>query len=57
VKVETQDGARTMELDPKTHHVFLVTADMGLAPQPTKQDPEPRRLVVANKFVMLELAP
>ena len=57
VKVETQDGARTMELDPKTHHVFVVTADMGPAPPPTKQDPDPRRPIVPNTFVMLELAP
>lgn len=31
--VQTQRGARTMELDPKTHRVYLVTAELG--PQPT----------------------
>lgn len=30
--VETERGARTMELDPKTHRVFLVTAKFGPPP-------------------------
>lgn len=55
--VKTQDGARTMALDPKTHHVFVVTADMKPAPPPTKEDPDPRRPIVPGTFVMLELAP
>ena len=55
--VKTQDGARTMALDPKTHHVFVVTADMKPAPPPTKQDPDPRRPIVPDTFVMYELAP
>src|SRR6202021_3775482 len=32
-KVKTERGARTMELDPKTHRVYPVTADLG--PQPS----------------------
>ena len=55
--VKTQDGARTMELDPKSHHVFVVTADMGPAPPPTKEDPDPDRPLVPGTFVILELAP
>lgn len=55
--VKTQDGARTMALDTKTHHVFVVTADMGPAPPPTKEEPEPRRPIVPGTFVVLELAP
>jgi YVTN family beta-propeller protein len=55
--VKTQLGARTMALDLKTHHVFVVTADMGPAPPPTKEDPEPRRPLVPGTFVILELAP
>jgi DNA-binding beta-propeller fold protein YncE len=31
--IPTKRGARTMELDPKTHRVYLVTAQLG--PQPT----------------------
>jgi hypothetical protein len=55
--VKTQDGARTMELDPKTHHVFVVTADMGKAPPPTKEEPDPDRPIIPGTFVILELAP
>jgi DNA-binding beta-propeller fold protein YncE len=35
--VKTQDGARTMALDPKTHHVFVVTADMKPTPPPRRR--------------------
>jgi DNA-binding beta-propeller fold protein YncE len=55
--VKTQDGARTMELDPKTHHIFVVTADMGPAPPPTKEEPDPDRPIIPGTFVILELAP
>jgi DNA-binding beta-propeller fold protein YncE len=55
--VKTQDGARTMALDTKTHHVFVVTADMKPAPPPTKEEPDPRRPIVPGTFVVLELAP
>jgi YVTN family beta-propeller protein len=55
--VKTKDGARTMGLDLKTHHVFVVTADLKPAPPPTKQNPEPHRRVVPGTFVILELAP
>jgi hypothetical protein len=57
VNSETQDAARTMDLDPETHQVFVVTADMGPAPPPTKQDLDPRRPIVPNTFAMLEFAP
>jgi hypothetical protein len=30
--VPTRRGARTMELDPQTHRVYLVTAQLGLQP-------------------------
>ena len=36
--VTTEPGARTMELDPKTHRVFLVSAKFG--PRPAKATPE-----------------
>jgi DNA-binding beta-propeller fold protein YncE len=57
VNIKTQDGARTMTLDPKTHHVFVVTADLKPAPPPTKEDPDPRRPIVPGTFVLIELAP
>jgi hypothetical protein len=43
-----------MELDPKTHHVFLVTAEFGPAPAPTKEQPRPRPTIVPGSFVVLE---
>jgi len=36
--VRTQRGARTMALDPKSHRVFLVTADLG-EPAPGQRRP------------------
>jgi DNA-binding beta-propeller fold protein YncE len=35
-KVQTEYGAKTMGLDPKTHKLFLTTADFGQAPAPGK---------------------
>ena len=51
--VPTQRGARTMTLDPKKHKIFLVTAEFGQAPQPTKEQPRPRRPVVPGSFTFL----
>jgi DNA-binding beta-propeller fold protein YncE len=52
--VKTARGARTMALDPETHHVFVVTADFGPAPAPTKDHPRPRPTVVPGSFRVLE---
>jgi YVTN family beta-propeller protein len=52
--VPTARGARTMELDPKTHHVFVVTAEYGPAPAPTAQQPRPRPTIVPGSFMVLE---
>jgi DNA-binding beta-propeller fold protein YncE len=51
--VPTQRGARTMALDPKTHEVFLVTADFNPPPAPTPENPRPRPTMVPNTFVVL----
>jgi YVTN family beta-propeller protein len=51
--VKTRKGARTMALDPKTHRVFLVTADFGPAPAPTADQPHPRPSVVPGSFALL----
>jgi len=51
--VPTQQGARTMALDPKTHQVFLVTAKFGPAPDPTADQPHPRPPVLPDTFVVL----
>lgn len=54
--VTTQFGARTMTLDPKTHHVFTVTADFRPAPPPSADNPRPRPQQIDGSFVILELA-
>lgn len=54
--VMTQFGARTMTLDPKTHHVFTITADFKAAAAPTPENPRPRPQQVPGSFVILELA-
>jgi len=55
--VNTQFGARTMTLDPKTHHVFTETADYKPAGAPTADNPRPRPQVIPNTFVLLEVGP
>jgi YVTN family beta-propeller protein len=55
--VNTQFGARTMALDPKTHHVFTETADYKPAGAPTPDNPRPRPQPIPNSFVILELGP
>ena len=52
--VKTEFGARTMALDPKTHHVFTVTADLKPAGAPTKENPHPRPQPVPGTFRILE---
>jgi DNA-binding beta-propeller fold protein YncE len=52
--VTTARGARTLELDPKTHHVFVVTAEFGPAPAPTTEEPRPRPAVIPGSFMVLE---
>jgi len=51
--VKTQEGARTMALDPKTHNVFLVTAKFGPPLPPTPDQPHPRHTIVPDSFVVL----
>lgn len=51
--VKTQRGARTMTVDPKTHRVFLVTAEFGPTPAPTAERPRPRPSIVPGSFTLL----
>ncbi len=51
--VATQRGARTLDLDQKTHRVFLVTAEFGPTPAPTADRPRPRPPMVAGTFTLL----
>jgi DNA-binding beta-propeller fold protein YncE len=54
--VPTQRGARTMTLDPKTHEVYLVTAQFGPPPAPTPTNPRPFPTLVPDSFVVLVFA-
>jgi DNA-binding beta-propeller fold protein YncE len=52
--VMTEFGARTMGFDPKTHNLFLTTADFGpKPPAPTKENPEAERLPIPGTFRVL----
>ena len=51
--VPTQAGARTMALDPRTHEIYLVTAEFAPAPPPTPDNPHPRGGMVPGSFVVL----
>jgi YVTN family beta-propeller protein len=53
----TEPGARTMEVDPKTHDVFLVTAKFGPMPPETSGQRRRRPPMVPNSFTLLVLAP
>ena len=57
--VPTQAGARTMALDPKTHHIYLMTATMQAAPpaDPAAGGALPRRGGVPGSYVVLDFAP
>jgi DNA-binding beta-propeller fold protein YncE len=50
--VATQIGARTMAIDPKTHNIYLPTAEFV----PTKE-PKTRPTIVDNSFVVLVVGP
>ncbi len=51
--VPTQQGARTMAVDSKTHNVFLVTAKFGPPPAATPENPHPRHSIIPDTFVVL----
>jgi DNA-binding beta-propeller fold protein YncE len=51
--IPTERGARTMALDPKTHRVYLITADFAAPPPATPSQPRPRRTMVPESFVVL----
>jgi DNA-binding beta-propeller fold protein YncE len=55
--VPTQQGARTMAIDLKSHHVFVVTASFCPAPAATADNPRPRPPVLPDTFVVIDLAP
>lgn len=55
--IQTEDGARTMAVDTKTHRLFLPSADFTAAAVPTAANPNPRRTMVPGSFRVLVLEP
>jgi hypothetical protein len=51
--IDTEFGAKTMNIDPKTHNLFLVTSDFGAPGPPTKKHPKPERAAVPGTFRLL----
>jgi YVTN family beta-propeller protein len=51
--VKTEFGARNMALDPKTHKLFIDTADFGPAPAATTEQPNPQPTPVSGTFRLL----
>jgi DNA-binding beta-propeller fold protein YncE len=53
--VPTVRGARTMALDPRTHRVYLSSAQYGPTPAPTADRPRPRPPMIPGSFTILVL--
>src|ERR1700751_4088706 len=51
--VKTEFGARNMALDPKTHPLFIDTADFAPAAEPTTEQPHPQPTPVSGTFRLL----
>lgn len=51
--IRTQQSARTMTLDPKTHNVYTVAAQFGPPPKPTKEHPHPWPSMIPGTFTLL----
>jgi DNA-binding beta-propeller fold protein YncE len=51
--VETSKSARTVDLDPKSHRLYLVAAQFGPPPSPTAEQPRPRPAMVPGTFEVL----
>jgi len=51
--VTTEFGAKTMGLDPKTHNIFVTTAQFGEAPAATADNPHPGRRPIPGTFHVL----
>lgn len=55
--IKTQNGARTIALDVKTHHLYLPTAEFGPPAAPAKGQRFVRPSIKPGSFVILDLAP
>lgn len=57
LNTKTEQGARTMALDPTSHKIYLATAIFGSAPQANASNPRPRRTIQPDSFRVLIFAP
>lgn len=55
--VTTMPGARTMALDPASHKLYLVTAEVEPAEAPAEGKPAPRRRMKAGTFTLIVVSP
>lgn len=53
----TQIGARTMTIDPETHHIYLPAALYGALPAVSADMPKPRASILPDSFNILAIAP
>jgi YVTN family beta-propeller protein len=53
--VKTIYGARTISLDPKTHHIFTIGTEQNDPVAPTDKNPNPRPRPVPSTFQLLEI--
>jgi DNA-binding beta-propeller fold protein YncE len=51
--LETQRGARTITLDPRTHRLYTASAEYGPPPSPTAERPRPRPAIIPDTFTVL----
>jgi DNA-binding beta-propeller fold protein YncE len=51
--IPTEVGARTMELDPETHNIYLSYARFSPPAEPTPEVPKPRKQMVKDSFGVL----
>ena len=51
--VQTQPGAKTMSLDPKSHNIYLVSAKFEPTHPPTTETPRPKRKMIPDSFFVL----
>lgn len=56
-QLKTERGARTIALDPKTHRIYLPTAQLQPAPSPSPGATPARPTIVPNTFKLLVYGP
>ena len=52
--IKTDLGARTIAIDPKTRHIFTMTAQYGETPPKTEENPRPRPKILPDSFAVYE---